>query len=109
MNPGGRSQRRCLTAEPERPPGGARRYTDEDLSRLGFSLDEILQLLCLDDGANCEAVLELAAAHLVDVRMRLASLVPMEAALSVLVSECSSLDRRDQVKCPLIAALHDPR
>lgn len=111
-------QRRGLLKEPERPPGGIRRYTDQDLSRLGFiksaqklgfSLDEILQLLRLEDGANCEAVSELARVHLVDVRIRLASLVRMESTLSALVSKCAGVDGRDEVKCPLIEALHEPR
>ncbi len=108
-------QRRGLMTQPERPQGGIRRYTNEDMSRLafiksaqklGFRLDEILQLLQLEDGANCAAISELARAHLLEVQQRLASLRRMETALSALVKKCSSVPGNGQVKCPLIKALH---
>jgi MerR family mercuric resistance operon transcriptional regulator len=72
--------------------------------RLGFSLDEVAQLLRLDDGAHCREAARLAAARLADVRARLADLQRMESALSVLVEACRT--QRGRVSCPLIAALH---
>ena len=72
--------------------------------RLGFSLDEVGLLLKLEDGTNCSEAAELATMRLADVRIRLADLKGMEAALSKLVGECNA--RHGNVSCPLIAALH---
>ena len=47
---------------------------------------------------------ELATMRLADVRIRLADLKRMEAALSKLVGECNA--RHGNVSCPLITALH---
>jgi MerR family transcriptional regulator, mercuric resistance operon regulatory protein len=107
-------QRRGLLPEPPRPPGSIRRYGPHDVERvlfvksaqrLGFSLDEIAQLLRLEDGTNCDEAAEIAAKRLGDVRARLADLLRMEAALSALVRECRT--HREAVSCPLIAALQD--
>ena len=106
-------QRKRLLPEPTRPLGGIRRYGATDVTRvrfvksaqrLGFSLQEVGQLLRLEDGAHCSEAAELAALRLADVRARLADLARMEAALSRLVSECNA--RKGKVSCPLIAALH---
>lgn len=106
-------QRKRLLHEPEKPYGRIRRYGVADVARvkfvksaqrLGFSLDEVAQLLKLEDGTHCSEAAELAALRLADVRARLADLKRMESALSKLVKECST--RRGQVCCPLIAALH---
>ena len=105
-------QRKGLVLEPDRPHGGIRRYGKADVARLtfvktaqrlGFSLDEIRQLLKLEDGTHCSEAAELAALKLADVRARLADLAGMEAVLSTLVSECNA--RHGNVSCPLIAAL----
>lgn len=106
-------QRRGLLAEPARPYGGIRRYGTPDVARvrfiksaqrLGFSLDDIAQLLRLEDGTHCREAAELGAARLHEVRARLADLQRMEAALSRLLSACRT--RRGKVSCPLIEALH---
>lgn len=105
-------QHRGLLPTPERPPGGIRRYGHADVARvkfvkaaqrLGFSLDEVGQLLTLEDGAHCSEAAELAAHRLDDVRARLADLERIEAALSRLVDECHA--HQGKVSCPLIAAL----
>ena len=105
-------QRKRLMREPERPPGGIRRYAAEDLARvrfiksaqrLGFSLDEIADLLTLEDGSHCAAAREQAERKLADVRVRLADLQRIETALQGLVARCSARSRT--VRCPLIAAL----
>ena len=72
--------------------------------RLGFSLDEIGQLLKLEDGTHCNEAAELASLRLADVRARLVDLTRIEAALSKLVGECDA--HHGNVSCPLIAALH---
>lgn len=105
-------QRKQLLPEPERPFGGIRRYGPADVARvkfvksaqrLGFSLDEVGQLLTLEDGTHCNDAAQLGALRLADVRARLADLTRMEAALSKLVGQCNS--RRGNISCPLIAAL----
>lgn len=113
-------QRKGLLKEPDRPLGGIRRYGQTDVARvkfiksaqrLGFSLEEIGQLLRLDDGMQCSAAAQLASGHLTDVRVRLQDLNRIEAALAKLLKRCAR--HRGEVACPLIAALHanadDPR
>lgn len=106
-------QHKGLLPEPARPYGSIRRYGKADVARvkfvksaqrLGFSLDEVGLLLKLEDGTNCSEAAELATMRLADVRIRLADLKGMEAALSKLVGECNA--RHGNVSCPLIAALH---
>lgn len=106
-------QRRNLLREPPRPPGGIRYYTVEDIARvkfiksaqrLGFCLDEILQLLPLDEGMQCDSAAELAAQRLDDVRARLQDLRRVEATLANLLEQCRQGE--EKVACPLIVALH---
>lgn len=106
-------QRRRLLPTPDRPCGGIRRYGSADIERvrfvkaaqrLGFSLDEVGELLKLEDGTHCTEAAELAALRLADVRVRLAELARIEAALSQLVAQCRT--GRGSVSCPLITALH---
>ena len=105
-------QRRGLLAEPDKPLGGIRHYAEADVARvlfikaaqrIGFTLDEIAQLLQLDDGTHCSEARAIAEHKLTDVRQRLSDLQRIEAALAKLVDRCAS--RRGQVSCPLIAAL----
>ncbi len=67
--------------------------------RLGFSLDEIAELLRLEDCTHCEV----SEHKLKDVREKLADLARMEAALSALVGACHA--RKGNISCPLIASL----
>ena len=105
-------QRKGLMQEPDRPLGGIRRYGEADLARvrfiksaqrLGFSLDEIADLLKLEDGSQCNEAREQAERKLADVRDRLADLRRIEVALQGLVVRCCATS--GQVQCPLIAAL----
>jgi MerR family mercuric resistance operon transcriptional regulator len=70
---------------------------------LGFSLDEIAQLLRLNDGANRVSIRRIAAARLSQIESKLADLQRMEGALRHLVHECehTGADR----PCPIIASL----
>ena len=106
-------QHKGLLRTPERPYGSIRRYGAADVERvkfvksaqrLGFSLDEIGELLKLEDGTHCSEAAELAALRLADVRTRLADLTRMEVALSNLVNACCA--QHGHVSCPLIDALH---
>lgn len=107
-------QRRGLLPEPARPQGGIRRYGDPDLARvrfiksaqrLGFSLDEVAELLKLEDGSHCGQAREQGERKLADVRTRLADLQRIEQVLADLVARCGS--QRGRVRCPLIASLHE--
>lgn len=106
-------QRRGLVAEPPKPSGAIRRYGTTDVARLrfvksaqslGFSLDEVAELLRLEDGAHCKEASSLAESKLADIRCKLAGLSRMETALSGLVNACHV--GRGKVSCPLIAAFH---
>lgn len=105
-------QRKGLLPEPSKPYRGIRRYGDSDVTRvrfvksakrLGFSLDEIAELLSLDNGTHCAEASHLAEHKLKDVREKMADLTRMEAVLAELVHACHS--REDSVSCPLIASL----
>ena len=92
-------QRRGLLTEPKRMEGRIRRYGTREVERLrfikaaqkiGFSLDEIGNLLRLDDGSGCGAARKLATHKLEEVRARLDSLNRLERVLSELVGRCES-------------------
>jgi MerR family mercuric resistance operon transcriptional regulator len=105
-------QRKGLMPEPPRAPGSIRRYADSDLARvrfiksaqrLGFSLDEIAELLRLDDGTHCDAARSMADTKLTEVRGKLDDLQRIEAVLAQLVRRCDRA--HGDVTCPLIASL----
>ena len=105
-------QRKGLLPEPARAYGSIRRYTPNDFARLrfiksaqrlGFTLEEVAQLLKLEDGAHCGEARVLAEEKLADVRARLADLHKIELALAQLVHDCCSAQAT--VACPLIGAL----
>lgn len=107
-------QRKRLLPEPDKPYGGIRRYAEADVARvrfvksaqrLGFSLDEVAELLKLEDGAHCGEARQLAVHKLDAVRAKLADLLQMETVLATLINQCAK--RRGKVSCPLIDALHD--
>lgn len=108
-------QRKGLLRAPERPPGGIRRYGRVDAARLrfiksaqrlGFSLDEVAQLLRLNDGAQCREASAMAARHLREVQARRAELERIAAVLSTLLARCKS-GGKGPLRCPLISSLHD--
>ena len=105
-------QRKGLLAEPAKPSGSIRRYGNADVARvkfiksaqrLGFSLDEITELLALEDGTYCREARTLGQRKLDDVREKLADLRRIESVLARLVRDCGSV--RGAVSCPLILAL----
>ncbi|BDB29189.1 Hg(II)-responsive transcriptional regulator (plasmid) [Cupriavidus sp. P-10] len=109
-------QRKGLLPEPDKPYGSIRRYGEADVTRvrfvkaaqrLGFSLEEIGELLRLEDGTHCEEASSLAGRKLNDVRAKLADLRRMEAVLAELVCACHA--RQGNVSCPLIASLQAGR
>ena len=107
-------QRRGLVEAPKRPPGGIRHYTQaharrirfvREAQKLGFSLDEVADLLALDDGRHCREAERLGSKKLATVRERMAQLARVEKALATLVNRCHA--NRGRVHCPLISALEN--
>ncbi len=107
-------QLKGLLPQPERPYGSIRRYGQADVARvrfvksaqrLGFSLDEIGQLLKLEDGTHCAEAREIAEHKCADVRRRMADLARIDAALTALIEHCAA--SRGKVNCPLIQSLQD--
>ncbi len=103
-----------LLQAPVRSPGGYRLYGNRHLKRLtfvrrarslGFSIDEVRTLLKLADERRrpCAEVRVVAAAHLEDVRAKIADLRAMERVLSETVARCADGKQSD---CPLIEALY---
>lgn len=105
-------QRRGLVPEPVKPLGGIRNYAPQHVQRLrfikraqqlGFSLQEVGELLSLEDGRHCHEVEQIAGQKLAAVRERITQLTTMESTLARLVRKCSS--NEGKVRCPLITAL----
>ena len=105
-------QRIGLIIEPVRPAGGVRRYDQTVIERLrfvkrsqelGFSLDEVRQLLALDDGQSCRETRLLAEQKLAVIEQRIVDLAQMRKTLKSLVAECASGKRPRS--CPIIASL----
>ena len=106
-----------LLPEPPRTAGGYRSYDTSHERRLrfvlrarelGFSLDEIRELLRLVDERDqpCAEARAVAAAHLEDVQAKIADLKRMERVLKDVVAQCADGTRPE---CPLIEALFRER
>ncbi|WP_194712125.1 Hg(II)-responsive transcriptional regulator [Noviherbaspirillum soli] len=105
-------QRRGLLPEPVKPLGGHRRYSDEDVSRLqfikraqvlGFTLEEIENLLRLDQAVCCNKTHDLAVHKLAIIEGKIADLLKMREVLSGLVNQCEAGNREGD--CPIINSL----
>jgi Hg(II)-responsive transcriptional regulator len=111
-------ERRGLLAEPSRTSGGYRDYplTAVGLVRfikraqeLGFSFDEVEELLHLDAGGpdSCEMARALAERRIVDLAARIGDLQRMRDSLADLVATCDQ-PRADR-RCELLEAMdHHP-
>jgi MerR family mercuric resistance operon transcriptional regulator len=105
-------QRRGLLDEPSKPLGGHRRYAASAATRvrfikraqqLGFTLEEIRELLLLEDGQNCGEARLLAERKLELIETRIADLTRMRRSLRVLIAEC--VEGKRPRSCPIIATL----
>jgi len=103
-------QRRKLLPVPEFE-GSFRHYSADMVDRirfikraqdLGFTLDEVAELLSLQDGRNRRAIRKVATARLLDIKAKIADLARMEHALGHLVQECEAIGVARP--CPIIAA-----
>lgn len=105
-------QRRGLLDEPSKPLGGHRRYTASAATRvrfikraqqLGFTLEEIKDLLLLEDGQSCRETRMLAEHKLDLIEKRIADLSRMRRLLKGLIAEC--VEGKRPRSCPIIATL----
>jgi MerR family mercuric resistance operon transcriptional regulator len=89
-------QRIGLVDEPDKPPQGYRRYPASIIDRiqfikraqdLGFTLNEITDLLSLNDG-NCEEARAIAEHKLEGIHRRIEDLTAMQSELTRLVKAC---------------------
>ncbi|MQA85761.1 MAG: MerR family DNA-binding protein [Streptosporangiales bacterium] len=107
-------ERRGLLAEPPRSAAGYRAYPAgavevvrfvKRAQQLGFTLDEVEELLGMTDGgpASCDAARTVAEQRLADLEAKIADLQRMRASLRRLVATCSR-PRRDR-ECPLLQAV----
>lgn len=109
-------QRIKLLPIPKQVTGGTRRYGENELARLrfikaaqalGFTLEEVTDLIKLDDGTRCVQARDIAGRKLDVVRARLRDLQRIERTLARLVRECEN--RRGTIRCPLIEGLASDR
>lgn len=101
-----------LLPPPPRTQGGHRLYPDDHLKRLtlirrsrelGFTLDEIRNLLGLVEGGyTCGEVKDAALTHLKDIRRKIADLRHMERTLAETVARCEGGSTPD---CPIMDVL----
>ncbi len=108
-------QRSGLIDEPARPASGYRTYSDDDVRRirfikraqlLGFTLDEVANLVRLEGAKACASTRELAASKLAMVESKLSDLLAMQIALASMVGRCDS--NADGLGCcPIIQTLID--
>lgn len=110
-------ERRGLLAAPDRTRSGYREYPSEIIrlirfikraQDLGFTLDEVQELLRLRDrqGKRRGEVRIIAEAKMRDIETKLARLQAMHRALNDLVESCA----RDagRLSCPILEALNEP-
>ena len=100
-----------------RSTGGYRLYTDDHFKRLtfirrgrelGFSLEELRDLLRLVDGHTytCAEVRALTLNHVADIRHKIADLKRLERVMTDIASRCSGKRVPD---CPIVDALFQKR
>ena len=104
-------QRRGLLATPERRYGTIRRYTDVDrdrlrfirrAQRLGFTLEEIAQLLALDALRDRDRARALAEIKVADLDARIADLRAMRRVLVERIAPC--VHGQSAEPCPILDA-----
>ncbi|HHS99944.1 MAG TPA: MerR family transcriptional regulator [Thiomicrospira sp.] len=104
-----------LIPKPERNAGNQRIYNANQLKRvkfirhsrqLGFSLEQIRQILALTDNPNqpCDKVNDIAKSHLDEVSHKIKCLQDLQSELQRMVSECSANRVAD---CRVVEILSD--
>lgn len=107
-------ERAGLLAPPPRRASGYRAYPADAVRRLrfirrakalGFTLDEIAELLALSQRRDVRAVKKAAQAKLALVEARIAELARVKRGLKTLIEACPG--HGDPDHCPILAALND--
>jgi Hg(II)-responsive transcriptional regulator len=108
-------ERLGLLPEARRSESGYRHFTTDDVERLrfvrrakalGFSLEEIADLLRLNDGnGSRKEIRELAARRLAQIDRELAELTAIKTSLEALVHRCDG--KGSAVGCPIVRAVLD--
>jgi MerR family mercuric resistance operon transcriptional regulator len=107
-------QRRGLLEEPSKPIGSFRQYPSDSVKRvrfikraqgLGFTLEEILGLLVLDERKACSETRGIAAHKLELIEQKIADLSKMKKSLAHLVRACDASSTG--APCPIIHLLAD--
>lgn len=99
-----------MLPKPRRTQGGHRIYTEDHFRHLrfirraralGFTLDDIRNLLALSEGKKtpCGKVKSVAETHLEDIRCKIADLKAVEKVLKDLVTQCTGKIAPD---CPIL-------
>ena len=107
-------ERRGLLEQPPRTAGGYRDYPSGAVEllrfirraqELGFTLDEVEELIHLDAGGpdSCDTARALAEARRADLQSRIADLQRMRDSMTVLIETCD-LPRPDR-NCALLEAI----
>lgn len=100
---------------PVPPSSGAFRYYPVGLvdrirfikhaQELGFSLEEVGELLQLEDGADRGSIRRIAAERLVQIEAKLSNLKRMQRVLKGLLTECEHT--KANLPCPIIGMLRE--
>jgi Hg(II)-responsive transcriptional regulator len=107
-------ERRGLLPQPERTHSGYRTYTADAVrvvrfvkraQQLGFTLDEVEELLHLAEGgpASCEEAKAMARTRIADLQHRIEELAGMRDGLTRLVDTCDQ--PRAERDCPILLDL----
>ena len=106
-----------LLGPTERTPSGHRIYSTDDQARLGFilrgrelgfSIDELRELLSLVDSNSysCGEILSLTRGHIDSVKRKISDLRRLERTLADISARCEGGDAPD---CPIVDALFRKR
>lgn len=102
-----------LLPDPPRSDNGFRSYDERHLTRLtfirrarelGFTLDEVKDLLRLVDGGHftCAEVQNLALRHVEEIQRKIADLRRMKSVMKEMAAQCSG---QEVPECPIIEIL----
>ena len=104
-----------LMPEPARTDAGHRIYDRDEERRLkfilrarelGFTIEELRQMLSLADGegGSCRNIHAMTKSHIAGIRQKISDLQKLDATLSEISKRCA---RGDAPECPIIDALYE--
>ena len=109
-------EREGLIPEPNRSPGGYRRYPESIVKQLffiqhaktlGFSLKEIIELMALKNTpkATCQSIKETAQAKVNEIHKKIEGLEKIKKTLMPLIDQRRSADPIS--KCPILGTIDE--